>query len=1351
MYQKKSPKDDIELPLLPRKSSKTPSVDYANIPSRPDLESKPQQPEIPKYLDTSILSRAFFFWVTNIIRRGNEETFQQTMHYDLREYEECGSISNRFISTWRQHLQVKYSFIYAQFLSFKSQILQTQLLAFLNTLFNFTGPVLVSQIIGYTESEDATTYDGIRLIFFFILSRCIIISLNAQSAQLNSLLQAKIVKGTRSLVFSKVLAFPLKRSQEYSSGAVLNFMLVDSENASRIFVILPQLVQLPVMIILGIYTVYISVGLAFIGVAITIIIVAFLMSLLTKATNKYQKEIMAKKDIRTKRTTEILTGIKYVKMSGLESKFLNIIGKDRENELIVWAKRYTIATLRMFLTWLTPTMLNLSVFGSYILLGEELTSRKAFVVVSTLMIIQGPIFGLGHLINEVLNAKVALDRIQNFLAADDIDTSYIKHSQITHPDIALKLTNGTFSWLDDEAKPKDDSPKKAPVDLENGSAGIKKKTEPILKDLNIEIKTGSFVAILGDVGSGKSSLFHALFGEMKPDAIAKPKIEINGNVAYLSQKPWVINDTVKNNILFERPYDADAYKEAIRGSCLEQDLKSLIKRDETEIGEKGVNLSGGQKARIALARAIYANKDIYLLDDPLSAVDAHVGKFILEECLAGQLKEKTRVLVTHKIESLKYVDYIYIFKGGKVVAEGDLNTISNNSYYQEIEEKSSKKQDKPEDNSSPTDSPTRKAGRGGARGGGSRGGRGGSRMGDSSSRAQAAVESLPKKSSVYEKEDQKQLYDKLMLNEDRNVGALGIKAWKDFFTYFGDRGYFGTLLFVIILWITLKTGGDFWLAHWSENGSTDQEHSNAYYYGIYAFLGVSSGFLVYVRLKMVFFRSLDVNRRLHNEMFAKVIRAPVNLFFDRVPLGRLVNRFTADLQIFDFSVPFQLGTLLYLPFNLFSRFLVCFFVGTAWVFPLAAFFFYIGFRIQQTYLNVYREVFRLSRITSSPVTSLFTESLDGLTHIRSANYQDQFMKKYFNRQNENMKNQILLSALQGWFSFRINMASFVIIGPTIAAAILFSKGSNNGLIGLLITYLLDLNNNLIQVLQTFSNFESNLISFERCKAFTEVDTEKSHNTMVPLANYDHYSWPNHGEIEVKNYFTKYRPTLPYVLKDISFKIHPSEKIGVVGRTGSGKSTLFLSLLRIIEPQSGKVYIDGVDIAEMGLDDLRTKITIIPQDPLLYKGTVRSNLDLLEEYSDLQVWKALEKVCLKQKFQEVGLNSEIKEGGENLSAGEKQLMCIGRAILKKNKIILIDEATSSIDSVTEEAILASIRENFKDCTVITIAHRLKTIIESDRVLYLANGEVLEYDTPNALLENEHSNFYKLWHEYEAAKS
>lgn len=330
----------------------------------------------------------------------------------------------------------------------------------------------------------------------------------------------------------------------------------------------------------------------------------------------------------------------------------------------------------------------------------------------------------------------------------------------------------------------------------------------------------------------------------------------------------------------------------------------------------------------------------------------------------GQLKGKTRVLVTHKIESLKYVDYIYIFKGGKIVAQGDLETISTNPHYQEIEEKSSKKQEaKPEDSSSPTDSPSKRGGRGGMRGGrgGGRGGRGGMGMGMEMVESRTQGGDDKKKSSVYEKEDQKQLYDKLMLNEDRNTGSLGIKAWKDFFAYFGDKRYFFVLLTVIIVWISLKTGGDFWLAFWSENGAEDQEHGNGYYYGIYALLGVTSGSLVYVRLRMVFFRSLEVNRRLHAEMFAKVIRAPVNLFFDRVPLGRLVNRFTGDLQIFDFSVPFQLGTLLYLPFNLFSRFLVCFFVGTAWVFPLAALFFYVGIRIQRYYLNVYREVFRLCK------------------------------------------------------------------------------------------------------------------------------------------------------------------------------------------------------------------------------------------------------------------------------------------------------------------------------------------------------------------------------------------------------
>jgi len=751
-----------------------------------------------------------------------------------------------------------------------------------------------------------------------------------------------------------------------------------------------------------------------------------------------------------------------------------------------------------------------------------------------------------------------------------------------------------------------------------------------------------------------------------------------------------------------------------------------------------VNLSGGQKARVALARAIYADCDTYLMDDPLSAVDAHVAKYILEECLCKQLREKTRVLITHKLESLRYVDYMYIMKGGEIIAQGDYEGIKKDPYYQEIEEKANKEPSREEEEEEIDEEETQEVVQEITK--------------KSEGKKSERKQTQRKETSFHEAEEQKQMMEKLMLNEDRQTGAVTWAIWKSFFSYFGTPTYIFMMVFGITLWVLLRTVADFWLANWSSNAMTDTEHGNGYYYGIYIVLTLSSVTLLFIRMGMSVLGGMNISKRLHWDMFVRVIRAPINLFFDRVPLGRLINRFASDLDVVDNTMPFTVSKIAFIPIDLFVKVIVCCYTGTIWVIPLAFCFVYLGFKIQQSYFRVYREVFRLSRITVSPITSMVAESLDGLTHIRSLQCQDRFMDKFSARQNEHMKNLILLAGLWGWFSFRVNIASLLVIAPTITAAIIFSRnlGGSPGLMGLLIVYLLDISGLMTGFLNHYSTFESNLISFERCRAFTKVEVEKDAETKLPVTNYSS-SWPAKGEIELKNYYAKYRPNLPYVLKDVSFKIFGGEKVGVVERTGSGKSTTLLAILRIIEAHKGSILIDNVDISDIGLDDLRKKITIIPQDPLLYKGSLRSNLDLLDQYNDDQIWVALEKVCMKDKFLQFGLDSEVKEGGENLSAGEKQLICIARAILNKSKIILVDEATSSIDNVTEETILESIRENFKGCTMITIAHRLKTIIESDKILFMEDGRVAEFDAPKKLLSNKEGHFYKLWKEYEAAKA
>jgi len=506
-----------------------------------------------------------------------------------------------------------------------------------------------------------------------------------------------------------------------------------------------------------------------------------------------------------------------------------------------------------------------------------------------------------------------------------------------------------------------------------------------------------------------------------------------------------------------------------------------------------------------------------------------------------------------------------------------------------------------------------------------------------------------------------------------------------------------------------------------------------------------------IRIGMLFAQSLRCSRLLHKDMFSRIIRAPLNLFFDRVPTGRLLNRLSKDLSTLDSQIAVTFGSALVCGYLVLADVTVCLIVGTFWVFPLAIIFLICSYVVQRRYMKVNREAVRLESISKSPIVSYFSESLNGLTSVRAYNEEQRFAQKFHDLQDANIKNLILKTGLVNWFNLRVTFCTIFLIAPAVAIPLLVLSHETlaSGMIGLLITYVIQINDDIMWTLWSVADFESKLISLERCRAFTLIEGEAQAKTQTPaaIANFSE-NWPTKGEIEYKDFYLKYRPALPHVLKGLNFTINRAEKVGVVGRTGSGKSTLFLSLLRIIEPSQGAIFIDGVDISQLGLDDLRRAITIIPQDPMLYKGTLRENLDLLKQYTDEELWLSLERVCMKEKFeQESGLDTEIKEGGENLSAGEKQLLCISRAILAKAKIILIDEATSNIDPKTEQTILDTIRNSFEDCTVITVAHRLKTIINSDRILMMGDGKVLEFDNPQTLIDDEKSHFHKLWMEHE----
>jgi len=537
-----------------------------------------------------------------------------------------------------------------------------------------------------------------------------------------------------------------------------------------------------------------------------------------------------------------------------------------------------------------------------------------------------------------------LDRINKFLAAEEINTEYIKKNEVDYPDVAVKVKNGNFYWLteeekklkqkkeEEEEKQKQEGKEKkqeVPVSEISSPASENEGEKLILKDINLEVKKGSFVAILGDVGSGKSSLLFSLAGEMKvPDNTSPPEIVINGDVSHVPQQSWILNATVKKNIIFGNEFDQRKYDEALKYSCLQSDLDILINKDETEIGEKGVNLSGGQKARVSLARALYKNSDIYLLDDPLSAVDAHVGNFILKECFVGYLKDKTRVLVTHKFESLKYVDYIYIFNKGQIVQEGTLEVLQNTEIFQEIKEKYNMINKKEE-----------------------------------SAQKEEIVEEikLTKQPSKEEKAketpiEDKELLEKLMLAEDKEEGAVGMNVWKMYFSYYGGWFFYVIFLIVMIASTISQTGANLWLSYWSDNA---EKHSRNYYFAVYVAFGVGFAVFAFIAVIMVRIQSIKFARFIHKEMVSKIIRAPLNLFFDRVPSGRILNRFSKDLNVVDERLAGMFRSTVEQFLTLLTSISICVIVGSLWVFPLAVVFFSFCYRLNKKFTNINREVTRL--------------------------------------------------------------------------------------------------------------------------------------------------------------------------------------------------------------------------------------------------------------------------------------------------------------------------------------------------------------------------------------------------------
>ncbi|XP_077843258.1 multidrug resistance-associated protein 1 isoform X7 [Macaca mulatta] len=916
-------------------------------------------------------------------------------------------------------------------------------------------------------------------------------------------------------------------------------------------------------------------------------------------------------------------------------------------------------------------------------------------------------------------ASVSLKRLRIFLSHEELEPDSIERRPVKDGGDTNSVTvrNATFTWA--------------------------RSDPPTLNGITFSIPEGALVAVVGQVGCGKSSLLSALLAEMDK---VEGHVAIKGSVAYVPQQAWIQNDSLQENILFGCQLEEPYYRSVIQACALLPDLEILPSGDRTEIGEKGVNLSGGQKQRVSLARAVYCNADIYLFDDPLSAVDAHVGKHIFENVIGpkGMLKNKTRILVTHSMSYLPQVDVIIVMSGGKISEMGSYQELlaRDGAFAEFLRTYASAEQEQdPEDNgvtgiSGPgkeakqmengmlvTDSAGKQL----------------QRQLSSSSSYSGDVSRQHNSTAELQKDGAKKEETwKLMEADKAQTGQVKLSVYWD---YMKAIGLFISFLsiFLFICNHVAALASNYWLSLWTDdpivNGT--QEHTKVRL-SVYGALGISQGIAVFGYSMAVSIGGILASRCLHVDLLHSILRSPMS-FFERTPSGNLVNRFSKELDTVDSMIPEVIKMFMGSLFNVIGACIVILLatpIAAIIIPPLGLIYFFV----QRFYVASSRQLKRLESVSRSPVYSHFNETLLGVSVIRAFEEQERFIHQSDLKVDENQKAYYPSIVANRWLAVRLECVGNCIVLFAALFAVISRHSLSAGLVGLSVSYSLQVTTYLNWLVRMSSEMETNIVAVERLKEYSETEKEAPWQIQetAPPSN-----WPQVGRVEFRNYCLRYREDLDFVLRHINVTINGGEKVGIVGRTGAGKSSLTLGLFRINESAEGEIIIDGINIARIGLHDLRFKITIIPQDPVLFSGSLRMNLDPFSQYSDEEVWTSLELAHLKGFVSALPdkLDHECAEGGENLSVGQRQLVCLARALLRKTKILVLDEATAAVDLETDDLIQSTIRTQFEDCTVLTIAHRLNTIMDYTRVIVLDKGEIQEYGAPSDLLQ-QRGLFYNM---------
>ncbi|KAF5283719.1 hypothetical protein FQR65_LT13754 [Abscondita terminalis] len=1250
-----------------------------------DGSIKQTRPKNPRE-NASIFSIATFFYTFPTFCLGYKKELEENDIYETTSGDKCRPQGNKITLYWIKELKKckntgNIPSLWKVFFKCfgREYVLIGFITGFNEIIVRIYQMLLLGDLVSFFMSNELNLNksDAYTRTAKFIMCSFLTVLINSPITTTGYLLGIKLRSACSFVVYKKSLKLSKEALSKTTTGQMMNLISNDIKNFERCLYVSHFLWIGPIQTAAVTFFLYKEVGYSAIFGVIFILLFIPLNFLLGKLLSTYRSKSAQRTDERIRLMNEIILGISIIKMYTWEKPFTELVATYRRLEI----KAIRVVTyIKLINSMLFNLNTRIAIFLTmvvYVLVRGNLNARQVFILTGFYNIIRlSMVSFFSESVALISEMNVCIKRLANFLLLEE--TQQQPTLYMTNDDSAIVLENVHAKWE-------------------------KTAVHGTLTNINLTIESGSIIGVIGSVGSGKTSLLYSILNEL---TITEGTIDVRGKISYASQDPWLFPESVKQNILFDSKFDSQRYNEVVKACALKTDFEILPYGEDTIIGERGSSLSGGQRSRVNLARAVYRDADIYLLDDPLSAVDTRVGKEIFNNCIKGYLKNKTVVLVTHQLQYLKDVDYLVILDDGVLLSQGSPEELQKmginfvqflNKEYVDVDDHEI---------------------------------------------------TLPVK--TVRNEHQRSIAP-CKVKEEKSKGSLSKSVYLSYLRSSSNFCIIFTTLALLVALQVILSCADYFVAYWvnlqqSKGGELDEFKIMLLL--IYVALIISVIILSICRAVSFIQFCTKSSANLHDNMFRSIVKATMR-FFNTNPSGRILNRFSKDIGLIDESLPFSvlntlsiclLGIGVVTVISIVNYWLILPAVGILTVF----------YFLRSIYISTSRSLIRLDGVTRSPVMSHLNYSLQGLTTIRAFKAEKILEQEFSNHQDVNTTASCLYLSISKAFGYSLDLFCMVYLAlVSVSCLFLNADKTLGGNVGLIITQCISITGIFQWGIRQLAETENQMTAVERILEYNQIEHEPPFE--IP-SNTPKKSWPEYGEIQFNSLSLQYFVEEPPVLKNLNFTIKSTEKVGIVGRTGAGKSSLIAALFRLTDT-TGSIVIDKIDIKTIGLQDLRSKISIIPQEPVLFSGSMRKNLDPFVEYTDEIIWKALEEVELKDTISNLisGLDSEISEGGSNLSVGQRQLVCLARAMLRKNKILILDEATANVDNITDRLIQQTIRKKFLDCTVLTIAHRLDTVMDLDRVLVINAGEVAEFDHPHLLLQNKRGILYGMVHQMSSAMS